>query len=75
VVAAWFSGGVMWSGGRVFTVCVGGRARFEEMDGLSFWAELSGWDEESGRAAHDAHISESRYGAPSFVVDRGFLVA
>jgi hypothetical protein len=26
-------------------------------------------DSEDGRAAHDAHISESRYGAPGRIVD------
>jgi tRNA uridine 5-carboxymethylaminomethyl modification enzyme len=43
----------------------------ENGDVFSGWVSamdrLSGGAEESGRASHDAHISESRYGAPGFV--------
>src|SRR3982074_1779655 len=47
----------------------------EDEDVVECLRQWLGGDGQSGRAAHDAHISKSRYGAPEFVMQLEQVVA
>jgi molybdopterin synthase catalytic subunit len=74
-----FVDGAVWADGEAFPEDIGlpriSRADARSADGEPFPEALAlgrvdGLGEEGGRPADDAHISESRYGAPGFVGDR-----
>jgi molybdopterin synthase catalytic subunit len=67
-----FSDGVVWADGEAFPSDIGlpgaSGAGARVADGEAFPGGVGlGVGEESGRPSDDAHISESRYGAPGFV--------